>query len=100
MRLAFPNFGRSLLHSRNDVRIGRAATDIAAHIFANVIVAVGVALLHASHCGNDLTWCAVAALERILIDKGLLHRVQFAALGKTLYSRDVSALGRERKRQA
>ena len=86
-----PSFicGFGLLDGGDDVRIGGAAAEIAAHVFADVGVAVGVAFLHAADRRHDLPGRAVAALEGVVVDEGLLHRMQRAvAAGETLDGRD------------
>ena len=60
----------------DDVRIGGAAAEIAAHVFADLVVVARVALVHAGHGRQDLAGRAIAALEGVLVDEGLLHRVQ------------------------
>src|SRR5207247_3459383 len=68
--------------------------------FADVFIAIGVAFLHARYCRHDLSRRAVAALEGILVDKGLLHRMQLVALREPLDREDLLPLGGERQRQA
>jgi hypothetical protein len=52
-----------------------------------------MAFVDASHGGEDLAWRAVSALKRIMIDEGLLHRMQCAVgLGEALDGRDIFAL--------
>src|SRR5580704_2545433 len=66
MGLAFLLVGqdrrRRLFHRRDDVRIGGAAADVAAHIFADIVVAVGMPLGHAGHRRHYLSRRAVTAL--------------------------------------
>ena len=85
---------------RADVRIGRAAADVAAHELGDVLVAGGVALLDQLDRGHDLPGRAVAALERVVLDERALHRVQLVAVGEPFDRRDRVALGGERERQA
>src|ERR1700677_977679 len=73
----------SLLHEAfclvdrgNDVRIGRAPAQIAAHILADFRVAAGAAFAHAADRRHDLSGGAVAALESVMVDEGLLHGMQ------------------------
>src|SRR5438552_385530 len=73
---------------------------VTAHIFADVLIAVGVAFLHARDRRHDLSGRAVAALEGILVDKGLLHRMQFVALRQSLDGENLLALGGQRQRKA
>src|ERR1700677_2300254 len=74
---------RSTLHLRfsvrdsgDDVRVSRAAAKIAAHVFADRVLIARVPLLHAADGRHDLARRAIAALEGVVIDKGLLHRMQ------------------------
>src|SRR6476620_5950785 len=78
MRSAFLDIRGCLFHGGHDVRIGGAAADIAAHIFADVVVIAGMALVHAGNRRHDLSGRTVAALEGILVDEGPLHRMQLA----------------------
>src|ERR1700757_1164565 len=84
MGLAFRDVGRGLLHRRDDVGIGGATADVAAHIFPDVVLAARMPFAPAGDRRHDLARRAVAALERILVDEGLLHRMQSVALGEPL----------------
>src|SRR5262245_48701920 len=58
-------------------------------------------LMHARDGRQDLTGRAVAALERIVVDESLLHRVQCAVgLGQALDRRNISPFGHHREVQA
>ena len=103
MRSAFLFVGhrrRGLFDGGDDVRIGGAAADVAAHVFADVVVAGGVAFLDAGDRRDDLSRRAVSALEGVLIDEGLLHRMQFVALRQSLDGGDRLILGSQRQGQA
>ena len=39
-------------------------------------------------------------MERVLLDEGLLHRMQIVAFGEAFHGGDVATLGGERERQA
>src|SRR3569832_1719643 len=65
----------------DDVGIGSATADVAAHIFSDVIFGFRVSLIHAAYRRQDLSRRAIAALERIMVDEGLLHRMQLAVAG-------------------
>src|SRR3979490_19877 len=69
-----------LLDGIHDVRIGGAATEVAAHVFADLGIGGSVALIHAAHRRDDLPRGTIATLECIVIDKGLLHWVQRAVV--------------------
>jgi hypothetical protein len=45
-------------------------------MFADFICGVRVTLAHARNRGHDLTGRAVTALEGVVLDEGLLHRMQ------------------------
>ena len=80
-----PHLALGLVDRLDDVRIGRASAEIAAHMFADLGVAPGMPFSDAADRRDDLPRRAVAALECVLIDEGLLHRVQRAPLlGKPL----------------
>src|SRR4051794_9269943 len=67
-----------LLDRRYDVGIGAAAADVAAHELANLIGARRPALGDQACRRADLSRRAIAALERVMIDEGLLQRMQRA----------------------
>jgi len=75
-RLAHARVGR--FDCSNDVRIGGTTAQVAAHVFADVGIGARVAFVDAGDRRHDLTGCAIAALEGIVIDESLLHRVQRA----------------------
>ena len=98
-----PSFicGFGLIDRVDDVRIGRAAAQVAAHVFADFGVALGVAFLDAGDRRHDLAGRAVAALEGVVIDEGLLHRMQRAVrLGEAFDGGDLLALDARGERQA
>ena len=68
-------------------------------VFANVLVIAGMSFRDAGNRRHDLSWRAITALEGVLVDEGLLHRMQLAVLRKPLDGGDVLALGGERQRQ-
>jgi hypothetical protein len=53
-----------------------------------------------THGGADLPGCAVAALERVVIDEGLLKQMQRSVLGQPFDCRDLGAVFHDRQRQA
>ena len=80
--------------------IGGAAAEVAAHELGDVLVAGGVALLEQLDGGHDLPGRAVAALEGVVLDERLLHRVQLAVRREALDRRDLAALAGDGERQA
>src|SRR5262249_20198484 len=89
-----------LLHRRlalvdrgDDVRVGRAAADVATHIFADVGSVRGMAFVDAGHRRHVLARRTVAALEGVVVDERLLHRVERAVgFGQSFDRRDAAAL--------
>src|SRR5882757_1045485 len=77
----------------NDIGVGGATAQISTHILANSGFGFSMTFGDASHGGEDLPWRAVPALKRVMVDEGLLHRVQLAVgLGEALDCRDIFAL--------
>src|ERR1044072_3232592 len=76
----------------HDVGIGAAPADVAAHELADLIGAAGLALGNQARGGTNLAGGAVAALERSVLDEGLLQRMQRASLRQTLDGRDLRAV--------
>lgn len=66
-----------LTDRREDVYVSTAPADVAAHLFANVIVSFGVSFCQQCDRRHNLTWSAVAALKTIVVDEGSLHGMQF-----------------------
>src|SRR6185312_2410472 len=67
--------GGDVADGGDDVRVRRAAADVAAHELADVGVGPGAALVEQRDRGHDLPGSAVAALETVVPDERLLHRV-------------------------
>jgi len=76
----------------HDLRIGAAPAEVAAHQFANVLPGGRPSLADQSHGRADLARCAIAALESVLIDEGLLHGMQPTILGEPLDGGDLRAV--------
>jgi glucan biosynthesis protein len=68
-----------LLYRVNDIWRGGATAQISAHVLPNIGFGFRLTFLDASDGRDDLPWCAVSALKRVVIDEGLLHRMQHAA---------------------
>src|SRR5262245_56201019 len=99
-----PGGGRfGLVHGRNNVGIGAAATEIAAHGFAYRGIAARVALVHAADRRQDLPRRTIAALESIVIHERLLHGMEVSVRSdEALDGRDRAALharGQRKTRQ-
>src|SRR5258708_40063245 len=77
-----PTLGRGILDGGDNADVSAAATKIAAHIFADLVRRAGMALMDAGHRRHDLTGRAIAALQRVVVDEGLLHRVRRAVRGR------------------
>src|SRR5580704_10127336 len=83
---------RRALHRRDDLRIGGAATEVAGEpVLDRVVVRIGMAveqlLGHEDEPGR-----AEAALERALLDEGLLHRIEAAVRVERLDRRHLGAV--------
>jgi hypothetical protein len=108
-----------MAYGGNDVLIGSAAAQVSAHPFTDLaLVEIGPTLEAACRSGrsagarpvnlgqhadgrNDLAGCAIATLERVLLDESALHRMKCAvAPDQPLDRRDLSIAQGERERQA
>src|SRR4051812_42296332 len=87
-----PSMRHGLLNRGEDVRIGAASTDVAAHQFADLICGRGMAFAHQSDGGTDLSRRAVATLKRVMLDEGLLQRMKRAVLRETFDGRHLAAV--------
>ena len=108
--------GSDLAHRRDDVRIGAAAAQVAAHALADFVVAepggagahvgrrradlAGAVLVEQGDRRADLPRRAVAALEGVVLDERGLHRVQRLGRAEALDGGDVDAFLHHRERQA
>src|SRR5437868_2153655 len=75
----------------DDVRIGAAAAEIAAHPLADLMLRAGMSLFEQGDGGADLPRSAEAALEGVVPDEGCLDRMQFLAFSHTLDGGDGQA---------
>src|SRR5882672_3387861 len=80
-----------LLDGGDDVGIGAAATDVAAHGFAHIGVVRPARFREQRDRRHDLAGGAIAALIRVVLDEGRLHRMQRARLSDAFDGRDLVA---------
>jgi hypothetical protein len=86
-------FGNSLIRA--------TATEISAHTLANTFgIVARLVFLNETDSTHDLARCAEAALQTIMGDESLLHRMQPIALRYALDRQDLSAVVTDRKRKA
>ena len=84
----------------DDVGVGAATADVAAHPLADLGIRSRVALLDTADAGHDLPGRAVAALERVFVDEGLLQRMKPAIALEPLDGGDLRTVMHHRERQA
>src|ERR1041385_9001992 len=84
---------------RNDVRIGSAATKIAAHQLADFIGAARFAFGNQTGRRTDLSGRAIAALEGVMIDERLLQRMQRISMRESFDGRDLFTILHYRERE-
>src|SRR5207237_523798 len=76
------------LDCRDDSRVRAAAADVSAHALPHIVI-VGPARLAEQRDGrHDLSGRAVAALQAVVIDEGLLHRMESIGVGEAFDRRD------------
>jgi hypothetical protein len=73
----------------NDPRVGPAAADIAVHEFHDLAFRRTRILFEQRNCRHDHARSAVAALQGIFVEKGLLNGVKLIAFRQTFYRRDL-----------
>src|SRR5438046_1047439 len=88
-----------LLNRRDDIWVRAASADVAAHQLAVVVDRLCPALREHCDGGADLSRSAIPALKSILIQEGLLHRVQLLAFRQPFNRRDLGAILHDGKRQ-
>src|SRR5437764_6274280 len=88
------------LNRSDNAGIGAAAADIAAHTLAHIVVVRAAGFAKERDRGHNLSGGAVAALESVMIDEGLLHRMETIVLGKSFDRGDRAILKGGGKREA
>src|SRR2546421_12400031 len=91
--LECPHLRRRILDPGDYASVGAAATEVAAHVLANLIPRTGVSLSDAGDRRHDLTRRAVTALQRVVIHERLLHRMQALTVGQPLDGHHPLAIG-------
>ncbi|EAU69311.1 hypothetical protein STIAU_8041 [Stigmatella aurantiaca DW4/3-1] len=89
-----------LLNGGDDVGVGAAAAEVAAHGFTHVRVRGPAGLGQQPGRAHDLARGAVATLQGVLFNKGLLQGVQGVPVGQALHRLDLRALLHDGERQA
>src|SRR5439155_5756821 len=91
--------GSGILDRRDDVIVGTATAQVAAHPVADFLRRAGVAFCDAGNAGHDLPGGAIAALKAIALDECSLQRVQLLASRQAFDGRDLAPVdeGSERK---
>src|SRR4051794_33969430 len=84
----------------DDVAVGATPADVATHLLPDRFVGPGAPFNDKPHRSHDLPWRAIAALERIMLNEGLLHRMQAAVLRQSLNRGDRLALRHHRESEA
>ena len=105
MRRSFRLAARKLLlglqHRLGDSLIGAAAAEISAHAFAHAFrIVAGLTFLDQADRAHDLAWRTEPALQAVVRNKGLLHRMKPVALRHAFDGEDVSAVVTDREREA
>src|SRR5437764_2500039 len=80
-----------LLDGGPDAEVRTAAAQVSAHRLVDVSVSRVRVLVEERHGLHDLASLAVATLRHVIVDPGLLDRVQLVALGQAIDGRDVLA---------
>src|SRR6202035_3994620 len=80
-----------LLDGRDDIRVGPATADVAAHGFADIVILRPAGFLEERDRRHDLAAGAIAALIGIVRDECRLHGMEDAGLSDTFDRRDLVA---------
>ena len=89
-----------LKHRIGDVGVSAAPADVAAHLLADLGSGARMALVDQALSGADLTWRAVASLQRVMLDKRGLERMEVAGLAQALNRHDFTTIESHRELQA
>src|SRR3954452_1042335 len=95
-----PSVLRRFLHRLDDSAVCAATADVAAHPFADFVIAAGMSLLQQRDGRADVSRRAVAALESVIADERGLHRMQRSVRRETFNRGDPLARVHDRQRQA
>jgi hypothetical protein len=93
-------FAFRFLDGSEDLGVGPATANVAAHPFPNLIIAIRVILFQERNRGTNLPGRAIAALETVMFDERRLHRMQFVAVGQTFDGCDLIAVVRHGEAEA
>ena len=78
----------------------RVRTHVGAQIGADMTWNAALCLCSHSDCRTDLSRCTIAALEAVMVDKGLLQRMQAIRGRKSFHRRDRASVILDGQRQA
>ena len=88
-------------HRLGDALIGAASAEISAHAFTHAFrIVAGLTFLDQTDRAHDLAGRTEAALQAVMSDKGLLHRMKPVALCHAFDGQDVGAVVTDRQREA
>ena len=87
-------------HRVDDVLVGAAAAEVAAHSMEDLILGGRRVGPEEALCGDDLTRGAIAALEGVVFNKGLLDLTEFLTIQKPFDGGDFGSFGLKRQSQA
>src|SRR5438477_3964687 len=91
---------RGLPDRGDDVHVAAAATKVAAHPLANLVIVFRVSLAQQCRRRAELPWRAVAALEGVVADEGGLQRVQAVRTRESLDGDDLPSAVHDREGEA
>jgi hypothetical protein len=89
---------RNFLDRRNYIRVCTAAADRAAHQLPNVIRCLEQVLVVEADGETDLARSAVSALKSVVIQKGLLHRMELFTGAQSFYRRNLLSVAHNGER--
>src|SRR4026207_291814 len=93
-------FLRGVLHRFHDVQIPGAAAQVAGDRLADLLLARVLVALEKRAAGHQHARRAEAALQRVLLGKAFLDRMELAALLQPLDGGDAAAVGLHREQSA
>jgi len=88
------------LNRRNDIGIGAATADVAAHAFTDRVVILTTGLFEQGRGRHYLSRRAITALKSVMLKKGSLYRMQFTIFGQTFNRCNLIALMHDGKCEA
>src|SRR5215218_2706382 len=100
LRRCLAHLPGGLLNGFDDVLVARATAVVALQRFPDLLLARVRLLVQETYRGHDHAWCAVPALQGVVLVKRRLHGMPVPVFRQSLHRRDLVPVGLHRKDSA